>query len=398
LTSTLVVSGEPPWPTVHGGRLRTARLADALVRAGHAVTVAAPGLGEPWSVPAGMDRIELGGRSAGAAAKARAALSLRPKVGVLFVGPSVETIRSLAADTDVVVWAQPYLAAVAGPVAGPVNVIDVQNIERERYASTASEGPLPRRLLRRMEAAKAVRWEPTVWRHADLCLALNERDAAAIAAVGAHVVLARNGVDVHPVVPSPDRPVVGLVASYTYGPNVDAARWFVGNVWPAVRHALPQAVLLVAGRGADRSVGDLAGNGVEIISDFDDPRTVYARSAVAVAPARTGGGSQLKVTEALSHHRVVVASPYSAEAAPAAALAAGAVVTADTAGQWVDALVRCLADVGERRRIETTLDEPGAVPTWERTLYDAMQAVQAAVARRDHAGTGVGSPRRRGFR
>ena len=327
MTSTLVVSVEPPWPSVHGGRLRTARLAEALRDAGHRVTVAAPGLGEVWSAPPGIATVELSTRPAGSPAIVRGALSLRPKVGVVHLGRCTDAIAALATEAEVVVWAQPYVAAVAGPAPGCVEVIDV-----------------------------------------------------------------------HPVVTSPSAAVVGLVASYTYGPNVDAARWFVGHVWPAVRAVRPDAVLVVAGRGADRAVGELAGEGIEVIADFDDARALYARTAVVVAPVRTGGGSQLKVTEALSHHRVVVASPYSAEAAPATARDAGAVVVADTVGQWVDALVRLLVEVDDRRRIEAALGEPGVMPTWDRTLRDAVEAIDAAVAGHDHRRAGGPVRRRRRLR
>jgi hypothetical protein len=398
MTSTLVVSVEPPWPSVHGGRLRTARLAEALRDAGHRVTVAAPGLGEVWSAPPGIATVELSTRPAGSPAIVRGALSLRPKVGVVHLGRCTDAIAALATEAEVVVWAQPYVAAVAGPAPGCVEVIDVQNVEAARAASMAATGSVARRLLRHLEAVKAARWEPTVWRRAAVCLALNDRDAAVVAAAGAHVVLAPNGIDVHPVVTSPSAAVVGLVASYTYGPNVDAARWFVGHVWPAVRAVRPDAVLVVAGRGADRAVGELAGEGIEVIADFDDARALYARTAVVVAPVRTGGGSQLKVTEALSHHRVVVASPYSAEAAPATARDAGAVVVADTVGQWVDALVRLLVEVDDRRRIEAALGEPGVMPTWDRTLRDAVEAIDAAVAGHDHRRAGGPVRRRRRLR
>jgi len=387
VTSTLVVSVEPPWPAVHGGRLRTARLAETLHDAGHRVTVAAPGRGEVWSAPPGIDTVDLGTRPVGRWRVIRGTLSTRPKVGVVHLGGCAGAIAALVAEADVVVWAQPYVASVAAARRGCVEVIDIQNVEAARAASTASTGSVARRLLRHLEAVKARRWEPSVWRRAAVCLALTDRDATAVAASGANVVLAPNGVDVHPMVPSPSAPVVGLVASYTYGPNVDAARWFVRHVWPAVRAARPDAVLLVAGRSAERAVGDLAGNGVEIVPDFDDARSLYAGTAVVVAPVRTGGGSQLKVTEALSHHRVVVASPYSAEAAPASARDAGAVVVADTAGQWVDALVRLLGELDDRRRIEAALGEPGSIPTWDRTLRDAVLAVDAAVARHRRDGT-----------
>jgi hypothetical protein len=397
---TLVVSVEPLWPEVHGGRLRTARLAEALSRAGHQVTVAAPSQGERTAAPPGISTIDLGQWSAGTSAKLRASFSAGPRLGVLAVGSQARLLQRLAADFDVVVWAHSYLAAAAGPLAGPVGVIDVANVEMDRFRSMAANASFLARLPRRWEAVKALRWEPAAWRTADVCITLNAADAAcvrtAVDGTATRVVLGANGVDSHPYVPSPVSPVVALVASYRYPPNVDAARWVLEQVWPKVASVVTDARLVLAGRDAAGAfVGSVApGSNVEFVSDFDDPRAVHAAVSVVLAPVRFGGGTQLKVSEALSHHRVVVASPYSASATPPTAAGTGAVVVADTADEWSATVSRLLLDTEQRHHLERQLCRPGVVPTWDDTLGDAIAAIE--VAKREHVGRTSGPAGDRG--
>src|SRR5205085_5990423 len=103
-----------------------------------------------------------------------------------------------------------------------------------------------------------------------------------------------------------------VVASAGYGPNVEGLRWLVADVWPLVTAALPSARLEIAGLGTDSLRDELSSDGVRVVGTVDDVGAFYDGCAVVAAPVRRGGGSQLKVVEALGRGRVVVATSHSA--------------------------------------------------------------------------------------
>lgn len=94
-----------------------------------------------------------------------------------------------------------------------------------------------------------------------------------------------------------------FVAGFRHLPNVDAARWFVAEVLPLLRARRPGVRLALVGSSPTAEVRALASTGVEVtgfVSDEELERW-YARSRVAIAPLRFGGGMKGKVLEALRH-------------------------------------------------------------------------------------------------
>lgn len=97
------------------------------------------------------------------------------------------------------------------------------------------------------------------------------------------------------------RPTLLLVANFTYEPNLDAARHAAAHILPAVRDRIPGTTLRLVGRGAHR-LGNLAEfQGVRIVGEVEDVRSELSSASVAIAPIRYGGGTRLKVIEALAH-------------------------------------------------------------------------------------------------
>ena len=92
-----------------------------------------------------------------------------------------------------------------------------------------------------------------------------------------------------------------------------------------------------------------------------------------MAPVDAGGGAQLKVTEALARNRVVVATPFSARAVPAAAGAG--LVQARDAEEFAACVLRLWRDVAGRRAMEQALAERRPVPTWEQACAPLVEAL-----------------------
>jgi glycosyltransferase involved in cell wall biosynthesis len=104
-----------------------------------------------------------------------------------------------------------------------------------------------------------------------------------------------------------------FLGTLSYGPNVDGLVWFAREVLPALRARRPGLALDVVGRDPLPAVRALAGPGLCVVGGVDDVRPWLSRAAMLVAPLRVGGGTRLKLVEALAMGTPVVATPVAAE-------------------------------------------------------------------------------------
>lgn len=102
-----------------------------------------------------------------------------------------------------------------------------------------------------------------------------------------------------------------FTGSLTFEPNYDAMVWFVGEILPRIRQAVPDARLVITGDHGDRPLP--ATPGVVRTGMVDDVRRRIARAAVSVVPIRAGGGTRLKILEAMALQTPVVSTRKGAE-------------------------------------------------------------------------------------
>jgi glycosyltransferase involved in cell wall biosynthesis len=187
-------------------------------------------------------------------------------------------------------------------------VLDEHNIESEVLQRMGrSERSLSRRLFNAAEAVKYRRIEERAWRQVAGCVVTSDREVPTVSRTAPRtpVAVVPNAVDpehFHPASAAspvhPDRIVfTGLLS---YRPNVDAVRFFIDDVLPRVRARRPAAVFQVVGDGPDSVLRSLLAEGVQVTGLVPDLRPYLARAACVVAPLRMGGGTRLKVLEALS--------------------------------------------------------------------------------------------------
>ena len=109
-------------------------------------------------------------------------------------------------------------------------------------------------------------------------------------------------------------PVMIFVGHLAYAPNVEACRRLALEILPRVRQAFPSARQILAGRMPGAAVQDLAQlDGVEVIANPDDLAGIYRRGHVSVVPLSSGGGTRIKILEAMAWGLPVVATPLAAE-------------------------------------------------------------------------------------
>jgi polysaccharide biosynthesis protein PslH len=126
-----------------------------------------------------------------------------------------------------------------------------------------------------------------------------------------------NGVDLDYFRPAPQpesRKYLVFTGSMDWRPNQDAARYFVRDILPMLRKAKPDLECAFVGRSPPADIKNLARvPGVHITGTVDDVRPYVERAAVYVVPLRIGGGSRLKILEALAMGCAVVSTTVGAE-------------------------------------------------------------------------------------
>lgn len=221
-------------------------------------------------------------------------------------------------------------------------------------AELVGEARGPRRLARRLELAVWRRYERATRRQFDAIVVFAERDVAAVAssAEGVPVVRIPLAFDVpetplDPVGSSP--PTVVFVGGFGHPPNIDAARWLAGSIFPRVLERVPQARLELVGDKPGDEVRSLAGPGVAVHGSVPDVTPHLNRAAVVVAPLRLGGSMRGKVLEALAAGKALVATPRAAEGLDA--VPGKHFLLAASEEEITDALVKLLVDSDRRREL-----------------------------------------------
>jgi len=100
----------------------------------------------------------------------------------------------------------------------------------------------------------------------------------------------------------------------TYSANYDAMYWFLAQVYPLIRQQISEVTLTITGSNAGVNLSGLQlDDSVHLIGYVEDIRLPVAQSAICVVPLRRGGGTRLKILEAMALGTPVVATPKGAE-------------------------------------------------------------------------------------
>lgn len=201
----------------------------------------------------------------------------------------------------------------------PLLVLDEHNVEFDVLRRTAeADGNLQRRVYNTLNWRKLAREERAAWRAFDGIVFTSERDEAFVRAElpSARTTVAPNGVDVDAFAPSSGQEEPEMLLFFgaiNYFPNHDGVVWFIDHVWPLIRARRPRARFCVLGPGAGDEVLARQGNGVEILGMVDEVGPYIERAAAVVVPLRIGGGTRLKIVEAMSKAKAIVSTRLGAE-------------------------------------------------------------------------------------
>lgn len=200
----------------------------------------------------------------------------------------------------------------------PTVLVDhnVEYILLERRAKT--ERGLARRFWT-TQAERLRRFEAAAVQRATRVIAVSDVDADILRrmAPGAEVRTVPNGVDLEYFQPStggedPDELV--FVGAMTHYPNVDSVRYFAEAIWPRIRAARPAARLTIIGVHPPESVRALENEpGITVTGRVPDIRPYVHKAAVYVVPLRVGGGTRLKILDAMAMGKAIVSTSVGCE-------------------------------------------------------------------------------------
>ncbi len=202
-----------------------------------------------------------------------------------------------------------------GPIPARRHVIDFDVLEDERLATSAriEHRPALRSMADRIDRARWHKVQQRVAARVDLSIVCNATDRRRLG--GRSVTIVPNGYEEQrPITRTPSSaPTVGFVGSFAYGPNIDAARTLIEEVMPAVRSQVTDSRLLLVGRRGDELFGTDTPPWVHTTGYVESVEPWLEPIDVMAVPVRYGGGTRIKILEALCHRIPLVAYRYATE-------------------------------------------------------------------------------------
>jgi glycosyltransferase involved in cell wall biosynthesis len=270
-------------------------------------------------------------------------------------------------------------AAVNFP--GSLNIPSVlfqHNVESQiwrRHAATA--GNPAKKIMYRMEFQKMLRYERAAVCKFQHVIAVSENDRSLMTqwVDGDRVTVVPTGVDLaeyRPDLASSDyssasdrnasAPLITFVGAMDWEPNVDGVEYFCSEVWPTIKAEVPRARFRIVGRNPDRRVQKWASDSIEVTGRVPSVVEHLHQSAVVIVPLRIGGGTRLKIYEAMATAKAVVSTTVGAEGLDVHH--GRDIILADDARSFAQAVIMLLRDSDLRHRYGKAAAETAGRYDW----------------------------------
>jgi sugar transferase (PEP-CTERM/EpsH1 system associated) len=144
-----------------------------------------------------------------------------------------------------------------------------------------------------------------------------------------------------------------FTGSMDWLPNEDAVLYFVDAIFPLIKQQCPEVSLEVVGRNPSRKLQALSERekSVRLTGWVDDIRPFVARAAICIVPLRIGGGTRLKIFEAMAMGKAVISTAVGAEGLPVQS--GKDILLADRPNDFAQSVIGLLRDSHLRRRLGT---------------------------------------------
>jgi glycosyltransferase involved in cell wall biosynthesis len=202
----------------------------------------------------------------------------------------------------------------------PVVLVE-HNVESVLFRRRVEHAPsAPIRWFMERQLRKLQQYEIIACRSADWVAAVSEADAAQIRDLAgtSRVTVVPNSVDTDFFRPSSgprDHAHLVYVGGLGWAPNLDAVEYFAARILPVIRQRAPDARLTVVGQIPDARIRERfrPESGITLAGPVEDIRPIVSRATAFIVPLRIGGGTRLKILDALAMAKAVVSTSVGCE-------------------------------------------------------------------------------------
>lgn len=363
----LFFSPQQLWPVNSGSRLRNAHLAGALAKRCQVtlLQILQPEEHEtPAPEPQSFERLVSvrKGKSYSAAAVAKGIIGPWPLTVLNYrsehVAEALREVLSSSRYDAVQVEASnlfSYMKIIREASGKPAIVFDWHNVDSElmhRYGSETSS--LPKKLVAWRTASLLNGIERTLIRTCDAHTVVSALDRTKLLRhdPAADITVIPNGVDSQKFSARPggnSGDELLFVGSMDYHANSDAVLWFVRHAWPDIARRFPMLKFNVVGRSPGPEVRALASDRVRVTGTVEDVRPYYENALAVVVPLRVGGGTRLKILEAMAMGVPVISTSIGAEGIESRS--GMDILLADSTEETINAIDLLTTDLDARKRL-----------------------------------------------
>ncbi len=263
-------------------------------------------------------------------------------------------------------------------------VLFQHNVESALWQRNAKyeRNPLKKALFG-VEAAKMYRYERAAMSRFHEIVAVSEHDRSLMLemAPAAPVTVVRTGVDVAAFAPRPaarrGSRTVMFLGSMDWPANIDGVEYFCELIWPQIVAAVPDAQFQVVGRNPPKRITRFASPSVEIVGGVKSVLPHLHEAAVFVVPLRIGGGTRLKIYEAMAAQVPIVSTTVGAEGLDVEN--GSDIVLADDPGSFARSVVELLRAPERRRAIAMAASATASRFDWSVIANEFEQVLERAM-------------------
>lgn len=170
-----------------------------------------------------------------------------------------------------------------------------------------------------------------------------------------------------------------VVGWFSYLPNVEGLTHFIENVFPLIKERVPAATLEVVGKMTDTSLIELCRNteGIHVCGFVEDLKAAYSSCRCVVVPLYKGTGTSVKLVEAMSLGRSVVATPYGLRGLHTEFKSGTDYLLATSDKEFADNVIRLLQDEKKNKDIANSAlsktQQYYSVASFDRKVTDALK-------------------------
>lgn len=365
MKNILVITARVPVPPDDGWKMRTSALIRTLSSRGNQVDLLTYSSGD--ADDADLEALSGVLRSVRSVRRSKAYSPWDLLRGLIFSEPFpvfnyrqddfAQVIEAMAAqrDYDAVQVEDVVMAQYVLNLPFPLKVLDMHNVESSLMARFARQERSPAKsLYARITAAKLERYERDVTRFFDLVTVCSEQDKALLTSMGvtASMEVIPNGVwcDAY----DPDQTAaqdggIVFIGRMDYHANVSGAHFLVDEILPRLLKLCPGVRVSIVGKNPGPAIRAMEGPNVAVYADVPDVAPYLAKAAVVVVPLLVGGGTRLKILEAMAAGKAVVSTRIGAEGIEA--VDGEEISLMDSPEEFAAEVARLLGDPGARMRM-----------------------------------------------